>query len=90
MLNCLKRCVVQVRRAIERLRPNKEYNWRPREGLPLVKELSQAESIILRSIQHHHFKEEIETLSKLEGNDKQFHDRKNVRERDGLVTLSRS
>ena len=50
MLNRLKRCIVQVQRAIERLRPNKEYNWRPREGPPLVKELSQAESIILRSI----------------------------------------
>ena len=90
MLNPLKRCVVQVQRAIERLRPNKEYNWRPREGPPLVKELSQAESIILRSIQHYHFKEEIETLSILEGNDTQFQDRKNARERNGLVKLSRS
>ena len=43
MLNRLKRCIVQVQRAIERLRPNKEYNWRPKEGPPLVKELSQAE-----------------------------------------------
>ena len=77
-LNRLKRCIVQVQRAIERLRPNKEYNWRPKEGTPLVEELSQAQSIILRSIQHHCFKEEIETLSKLEGNDKQFQDRKNA------------
>ena len=42
----------------------------------------------LRSIQHHHFKDEIETLSKLDGNDKQFQDRKNARERNGLVKLS--
>ena len=77
-LNRLKRCIVQVQRAIERLRPNKEYNWRPKEGTPLVEGLSQAESIILRSIQHHCFKEEFETLSKLEGNDKQFQDRKNA------------
>ena len=69
-LNRLKRCIVQVQRAIERLRPNKEYNWRPKEGIPLVEELFQAESMILRSIQHHYFKEEIKTLSKLEGNDK--------------------
>ena len=69
-LNRLKRCIVQVQRAIEMLRPNKDYNWRPKEGTPLVEELSQAESIILRFIQHHYFKEEIETLSRLEGNDK--------------------
>ena len=87
-LNRLKRCIVQVQRAIERLRPNKEYNWRPKEGTPLVEELFQAESVILRSIQHQYFKEEIETLSKLEGNDKQFQDRKNARERNGLVKLS--
>ena len=84
----LKRCIVQAQRAIKRLRQNKEYNWRPREGPPLVKELSQAESMSLRSIQHHHFKDEIETLSKLDGNDKQFQDRKNARERNGLVKLS--
>ena len=44
MLNRLKRCIVQVQRVIERLRPNKEYNWRPREAPPphpIVKELSQ-------------------------------------------------
>ena len=87
-LNNLKRCIVQVQRAIERLRPNKEYNWRPKEGTPLVKELSQAESIILRSIQHHYFKVEMDTLSKLEGNDKQFQDQKNARKRNGLVKLS--
>ena len=87
-LNRLKRCIVQVQRAIERLRPNKEYNWRPKEGTPLVEELFQAESMILRSIQHHYFKEEIETLSKLEGNDKQFQDRTNARERNSLVKLN--
>ena len=87
-LNHLKRCIVQVQRAIERLKPNKEYNWRPKEGTPLVEELSQAESIILRSIQHHYFKEEIEALSKLEGNDKQFQDRTNAQERNSLVKLN--
>ena len=30
----LKRCIVQAQRAIQRLRQNKEYNWRPREGPP--------------------------------------------------------
>ena len=30
----LKRCTVQAQRAIKRLRQNKEYNWRPREGPP--------------------------------------------------------
>ena len=30
----LKRCIVQAQRAIKRLRQNKEYNWRPREGPP--------------------------------------------------------
>ena len=84
----LKRCIVQAQRAIKRLRQNKEYNWRPQRRTPLVKELSQAESMSPRSIQHHHFKDEIETLSKLDGNDKQFQDRKNARERNGLVKLS--
>ena len=60
-----------------------------REGPPpLVKELRQTESIVLRSIQHQYFKEEIETLSKLDGNDKQFQDRKNALERNVLVRLS--
>ena len=49
------------------------YNWRPKEGPYSVKELSQAEDIILRSIQFNHFKQDIETLKKLEGNDNQFH-----------------
>ncbi|KAK2564245.1 hypothetical protein P5673_012492 [Acropora cervicornis] len=30
-VNRLKRCIVQVQGAIERLRHNKMYNWRPKE-----------------------------------------------------------
>ena len=62
-LNRLKRCTVQVQRAIERLRPNNVLNWRPKKGPSSLKELSQAENIILRSIQHYHFKQEIKILS---------------------------
>ena len=51
------------------------YNWRPKKGPYSVKELSQAENIILRSIQFNHFKQDIKTLKKLEGNDNQFQDR---------------
>ena len=51
-----KRCIVQVQRAIERLRPNNVHHWRPKEGPSSLKELSQAENIILRSIQHYRFK----------------------------------
>ncbi|XP_015749787.1 PREDICTED: uncharacterized protein LOC107329630 [Acropora digitifera] len=60
-LNCLKRCIVHVQRATERLRPSKMYNWRPKEGPYSVKEFSQAEDIILRSIQFNHFKQDIKT-----------------------------
>lgn len=58
--NRLKRCIVRIQRAIERSRPNKQHNWRPQEGPPLVAELSKAEDVILRSIQHQHFQAENE------------------------------
>ena len=51
--NRLKRCIVRTQRAIERTRPNKQLNWRPQEGPPLVAELSKAKDVILRSLQHH-------------------------------------
>ena len=86
--NRLKRCIVQVQRAVERLRPNKKHNWRPTEGPPTVTELSQAENLVLRSTQHYHYREEINTLSKLEGNDNQFQDRHSARKRNSIVRLS--
>ena len=87
-LNRLKRCIVQVQRAIERFRPSKMYNWRPKEGLYSVKEFSQAEDIILRSIQFNHFKQDIKTLKKLEGNDNQFQDRQSARKRNSIVKVN--
>ena len=86
--NRLKRCIVQLQRAIKRLRPNKMYNWRPKEGPYSVKELSQAEDIILRSIKFNHFKQDIKTLKKLEGNDNQFQDRQSARKRNSIVKVN--
>lgn len=80
-LNRLKRCIVQVQRTIERLRPNNVHNWRPKEGPSSLKELSRAENIVLRSIQHYHFEQEIKILSTLEGNDNQFQDRRSARKK---------
>ena len=87
-LNRLKRCIVRLQRAIERLRPNKQMNWRPNEGPPLVSELSQAENIILKSLQHHHFESEMKILSKLDGNEDQFEDRQKARKRNNTVKLT--
>ena len=63
--NRLKRCIVRIQRAIERTRLNTQHNWRPQEGPPLVAELSKAEDVILRSLQHHHFQSEIKILRSL-------------------------
>ena len=60
--NRLKRCIVRLQRAIEKLRPNKQMNWRPKNGPPLVAELSRAEPIILKFLQHHHFEPEMKAL----------------------------
>ena len=62
-LNRLKRCIVRLQRATEKLRSNKQMNWRPSERPPLVSELSQAENIILKSLQHHHFESEMKIFS---------------------------
>ena len=83
--NRVKRCIVRIQRAIERSRPNKQYNWRPQEGPPLVAELTKAEDVILRSLQHHHFQSEIKILSKLDGNDDRFEDSQNARKRNSTV-----
>ena len=88
LLNHLKPCIVQVQRAIERLRPNKKDNWRPTEGPPTVTELSQAGNLVLRSTQHYHYQQEINTLSKFEGNDNQFQDRHSALKRNSGVRLS--
>ena len=87
-LNRLKRCIVRLQRAIERLRPNKQMNWRPNEGPPLVSELSQAENIILKSLQHHHLESEMKIFSKLDGNEDQFEDRQKARKRNNTVKLT--
>ena len=61
--NHLKQYIIEVQRAIGRLRQNNMHNWHSKEGTSSVKELSQAENIIQRSIQYYHFKQEIKILS---------------------------
>lgn len=86
--NRLKRCIVCLQRAIEKLRPNKQIDWRPRDGPPLVAILSQAERVILKSLQHHHFESETKILSNLDGNEDQFEDCQKARNRNNTVKLS--
>ena len=83
--NRLKRDIVDIQRAIERTRLNKQHNWRLQEGPPLVAELSKAEDVILRSLQHHHFQSEIQILRKLDANNDHFQDSQNARERNNIV-----
>lgn len=78
--NCLKRCIVRLQRAIEKVRP--------KDGPPLVAELSQAECVILKSLQHHHFESETKILSNLDSNEDQFEDRQKARNRNNTVKLS--
>lgn len=59
--------------AIERLSPHKQHNWCPKES-PSVRELSQAENIVLESLLHHHFNAEIKARREVEGNENQFRD----------------
>ena len=89
-LNRLKQAVVRIQRMIERQRPNKEYNWRPKDGPPLVEELNQAEKVIIKAVQQHHFREEIKTLCSLQGNENKFQDRQCARQRNLEVKLSSS
>lgn len=86
--NHLKQCIIEVQRAIGRLRQNNVHNWHPKEGTFSEKELSQAENIIQRSIQYYHFKQEIKILSMLEGNDSQFQDCRSARKRNSIVILN--
>ena len=86
--NHLKQCIIEVQRAIGRLRQNNMHNWHPKEGTLSEKELSQAENIIQRSIQYYHFKQEIKILSMLEGNDSQFQDCRSARKRNSIVILN--
>ncbi len=88
LLNRLKRCIVRIQRAIEKLRPNKQMNWRPKDGLSLVAELTQAERIKLKSLQQHHFESEMKIFSNLDGNEDQFEDRQKARNRNNTVKLS--
>lgn len=86
--NHLKQCIIEVQRAIGRLRQNNVHNWHPKEGTFSEKELSQAENIIQRSIQYYHFKQEIKILSMLEGNDSQFQDCRSAQKRNSIVILN--
>ena len=86
--NHLKQCIIEVKRAIGRLRQNNVHNWHSKEGTSSVKELSQAENIIQRSIQYYHFKQEIKILSMLEGNDSQFQDCRSAQKRNSIVKLN--
>lgn len=63
-------------------------DWHPRDGPPLVAELSQAERVILKSLQHHHFESEMKILSNLDGNEDQFEDCQKARNRNNTVKLS--
>lgn len=63
-------------------------DWRPRDGRPLLAELSQAKRVILKSLQHHHFESETKILSNLDGNEDQFEDRQKARNRNNTVKLS--
>ena len=70
------------------MRSNKQHNWRPKGGPPTVQELSQANKVVLRSLQHNHFKSEIITLSELDGNESQFQEHQTARKRNRIVMLS--
>ncbi len=86
--NRLKRSIIRIQRVIERKRSNKQHNWRPQEGPPTVKELEQAERLILKSVQYKHFHIELECLEKLSENDDMFQDRKSAKKRN--TTLKRT
>ncbi|KAK3718426.1 hypothetical protein QZH41_004009 [Actinostola sp. cb2023] len=81
-LNRLKRSIVRIQRMIEKLRPNKQYNWRPQQGPPQVEELIQAETLILKSAQQHHFQAELKTLQNIDGNTDKFESRHKARHRN--------
>ena len=81
----LKQTVVRIQRMIERLRPNKQHNWRPTEYQPQVRELQEAEKIVIRFLQRQHFKEEITVLRTLPGNQDKFKQREAARERNKQV-----
>lgn len=86
----LKRSIVRIQRMIERIRKNKQFNWRPKEGPPLVEELNFAEHLILKSVQHRSFNVELDTLRKLTGNENKFEDRTSARERNLKVKITSS
>lgn len=63
-------------------------NWHSKDGPPLVAELSQAERIILKSLQRHHFESETKILRNLDGNEDQFEDRQKAQNRNNTVKLT--
>ena len=80
-----KQTVVRIQRMIERLRPYKQHNWRPTECQPQVRELQEAEKIVIKFLQCQHFKEEITVLRILPGNQDKFKQREAARERNKQV-----
>ena len=83
LLDCLKRFIACIQRAIEKRRPNKQQTWHPKEGPPLVSKVCQAEDINLTSLQHHQIKNE--DCTKHDCNDNQF---ENQQLQGGETTLS--
>ncbi|XP_031549049.1 uncharacterized protein LOC116286634 [Actinia tenebrosa] len=81
-LDRLVHAIVRIQRMIERRRPNKKYNWRPKEGAPLVEELQQAKLAIVKCVQRSNFQPIIDTLSSLDGNETKFKNRSNARKRN--------
>lgn len=89
-LNRLKRCIVQVQRAIERLRPNNVHKWRPKEGPSSLKELSRAENIVLRSIQHYHMNKRSRSLVRLKVTTTNFRIAEVRGKKNSIVKLNRN
>ena len=77
----LKRSIVNIQRMIESRRINKQSNWRPTSGPPIVEEMKQAESLIIKTTQWHAFKEEIIILRNLNNKD-MFKSRQSSRKRN--------
>jgi len=84
-LDRLVLAIVRIQRMIESRRPNKQYNWRPKEGVPSVNELQQARLVIVQSVQRSHFQPIIDTLSTLEGNETNFENCLNARKRNATI-----
>ena len=65
---------------MERLRTNKQHNWRPTELHPQVEEFQEAEKIVIKSLQRQHFKKETSVLCTLPCNQDKFKQRQAAQE----------